>query len=111
MMSLKRQKSANALFFPELKAFYKFTDDEILFTDEGFAAAAEMSDDAGARISGKNIEKVLSVANARLEKGQKGPIIIDREFVKIAVCEAGGQHKQRVIGFSGNIGINKKEVG
>ena len=106
----KKVEICKRFVYPDLKAKYHFTDDEILFCDDGFYAAAELSDDAGARVSAKNIEKVLGVANVRLERGQKGPIVIDREFVKLALTEAKGNHEQRVIGFSTSA-VNKKEVG
>ena len=92
----KKAEIGKQFVIPKHKNRYKFTDNEVVFTDDGLLAIASKTTDDGVREFAQKSERLLSVVNNQLESGAPAPIIVDAAFVNNYFVEINSTKK---IGF------------
>ena len=96
----KKTEIGKRFLIPKFMKQYNFTENDLIFTDEGLLTLAKSTNDTGARVLSQEIEKLLGMVNNKLENGAKTPIIIDEEFIsefKESYSKTKG--KQKTMGF------------
>ncbi len=92
----KKAEIGKKFVIPKYKKRYKFSDNEVVFTDDGLLAIASKTTDDGVREFAQKSERLLSVVNNQLESGAPAPIIVDAAFVNNYFVEINSTKK---IGF------------